>query len=118
LPRTHGAPITPKSRELPLKKFSHVQEIRLVVSIHNNKMERLKGKSVDREKPLRGSIVNGTLILTGYQLFHNYIRPHSSLDGKTPADMCGITIEGKNKWLTLIQNAAQKQDFVNPKIEH
>jgi plasmid maintenance system killer protein len=32
--------------------------------------------------------------------------------------MCGITVEGKNKWLTLIQNAAQKQDFLNPKIEH
>ena len=29
-----------------------------------------------------------------------------SLDSLTPADKCGIKIEGENKWLTLIQNAA------------
>lgn len=26
--------------------------------------------------------------------------------GKTPAEACEITIEGKNKWMTLIQNAS------------
>ena len=31
------------------------------------------------------------------------------LDGKTPAEKCGIKIEGNNKWLTLIQNASKKQ---------
>jgi hypothetical protein len=46
-----------------------------------------------------------TPILTGYQLFHNYMRPHSALDGKTPAEMCGIQIEGENKWKTIIENA-------------
>jgi len=39
------------------------------------------------------------------QIFHNYIRSHEGLKGKTPAEACGITVEGKNKWLTLIQNA-------------
>ena len=29
--------------------------------------------------------------------------------GKTPAEACGITIEGKNKWKTLIQNASKKK---------
>jgi hypothetical protein len=48
----------------------------------------------------------GTLILQGYQLYHNYIRPHEALDGKTQAEASGITIEGKNKWITLIQNAS------------
>jgi hypothetical protein len=28
-----------------------------------------------------------------------------ALDGKTPAEACGIKIEGDNKWLTIIQNA-------------
>jgi hypothetical protein len=36
---------------------------------------------------------------------HNFIRPHMALDGKTPSQVCGITAEGKNKWLTLIQHA-------------
>jgi hypothetical protein len=29
------------------------------------------------------------------------------LDGKTPADLAGIEVQGENKWLTLIQNASQ-----------
>ena len=39
----------------------------------------------------------------GMRIYHNFIRPHEGLDGKTPAEACGIKIEGKNKWLTLIQ---------------
>jgi hypothetical protein len=46
-----------------------------------------------------------TPILTGYQIFHNYIREHEALEGKTPAEACGIKGEGNNKWLTVIQNA-------------
>jgi hypothetical protein len=80
-------------------------------------MERLNGEIRDREKIMRGLKVNATSILTGYQLFHNYIRPHESLNRKTPAEAAGITIEGQNKWKTLIQNASQKVDFVNTKIE-
>jgi len=30
------------------------------------------------------------------------------LDGKTPAEACGITINGENKWKTLIQNASRR----------
>jgi hypothetical protein len=45
--------------------------------------------------------------VTELQIYHNYIREHSGLDGKTPAEACGITIEGKNKWKTLIQNATK-----------
>jgi len=47
--------------------------------------------------------------LAGYQIFHNYIRGHEGLDGKTPAEACGIKVEGKNKWLTLIQNASKTE---------
>jgi hypothetical protein len=46
-----------------------------------------------------------TPILAGYQIYHNYVRPHEGLNHKTPADVCDIKIEGKNKWMTLIQNA-------------
>jgi hypothetical protein len=44
--------------------------------------------------------------VTELQIYHNYIREHSGLDGKTPAEACGIKVEGKNKWKTLIQNAS------------
>jgi hypothetical protein len=45
--------------------------------------------------------------LTGYYLFHNYIGPHMGLNGKTPSEVCGITVQGQDKWKTLIQNAGK-----------
>lgn len=48
-------------------------------------------------------------IFDGSQIYHNYVRPHMGLDGKTPAEMCGIEIKGNNKWITLIQNAKQRR---------
>lgn len=43
----------------------------------------------------------------GYQMYHNYIRPHMALNGLTPSEKCGIKIQGENKWMTLIQNASK-----------
>jgi putative transposase len=85
----------------------HIRHIRLRGDKNNNKMERLNGEIRDREKTMRGLKKKRTVMLQGYQLYHNYIRPHESLDGKTPAEACGIKVEGKNKWLTLIQNASK-----------
>jgi hypothetical protein len=72
-------------------------------------MERLNGEIRDREKVMRGLKKPDTPVLKGYEIFHNYIRPHMSLDGKTPSEVAGIKVEGDNKWLTLIQNASKKQ---------
>ena len=68
-------------------------------------MERLNGEFRDREKVMRGIKIMNSVVIDGYQIYHNYIRPHMSLDGKTPADMCNIFIKGENRWKTLIQNA-------------
>jgi hypothetical protein len=48
-----------------------------------------------------------TQILKGYQLYHNFIRPHEALDGQTPDSICGIDIQGQNKWQTIIENASK-----------
>jgi len=72
-------------------------------------MEHMNGEIRDREKSLRGLKRKRTPILTGYQIFHNYIRPHEGLDGKTPAEACRIKVEGQNKWKTLIQNASKNR---------
>ncbi len=85
----------------------HVREIQLKGKVHNNKMERMNGEIRDREKTMRGLKRNRTPILQGYQIYHNFVRPHLALDGKTPAEACGIKVEGENKWLTLIQNASK-----------
>jgi transposase-like protein len=85
----------------------HVNAIKLTGSANNNKMERINGEIRDREKVMRGLKKKSTPILQGMQIYHNYIRPHEGLDGKTPAEVCGIKIEGDDKWKTLIQNASQ-----------
>ena len=74
--------------------------------MNNNKMERLNGEFRDREKTTRGVKKTDSVIFDGYQLYHNYIRPHMSLDNQTPAERCGITIQGNDKWKTLIQRAS------------
>jgi transposase-like protein len=86
----------------------HMRHIRLQGDMNNNKMERRNGEVRDREKTMKGLKTKNTPIVKGYQLFHNYIRPHEALDGKTPSEACGIKVEGKNKWLTLIQNASKR----------
>jgi len=65
--------------------------------MNNNKNERFNGEIRDREKVMRGLKRENSPILKGYQVFHNYIRQHEGLDGKTPAEACGIKVEGKNK---------------------
>ena len=69
----------------------------------------MNGEIRDMEKTMRGLKKVDTPILTGYQIYHNYMRPHESLDGETPAERCGIKIVGQNKWITLIQNASKEK---------
>jgi len=88
-----------------LNKTIHIKDIRFDGKIHNNKMERMNGEIRDREKVTRNLKKMDTPILKGEQIFHNYIRPHRALDGKTPAERAGIRVVGTNRWITLIQNA-------------
>ena len=74
---------------------------------NNNQVERLHGSIRDREKTMRGLKVDTTPIIEGHRLYYNFIKPHEALDDKTPSEEAGITIEGKNKWLTLMRNAIQ-----------
>lgn len=40
-------------------------------------------------------------------MHHNCVKPHMGPDVDTLTDRAGIKIEGPDKWLTLIQNAAR-----------
>jgi hypothetical protein len=88
-------------------RTEHIRHIRLAGDFNNNKMERLNGEIRDRERVMRTLENSDTPILSGMKIFHNYIRPHQALKGKTPAEVAGIKVEGENKWLTLIQNASK-----------
>lgn len=86
-------------------RSKHICTIRLNGDRNNNKIERLNGELRDREKVMRGLKKKETPIITGYQIYHNYIRGHLALKGKTHAEVAGIKVQGENKWITLIQNA-------------
>ena len=88
------------------KDSRHISHILFKGDKNNNKMERMNGETRDREKVMRGIKNKDTPILKGYQLYHNYIRPHEALKGKTPSEAAGIIVEGNDKWMTLIQNAS------------
>jgi putative transposase len=104
---TDGLPSYAKACQWVYDGTKHIRKITLKGKQHNNnKMERLNGEIRDREKTMRGLKRRRTTILQGMQIYHNFIREHEGLNGKTPAEACGIKIEGKNKWKTLIQNAS------------
>ena len=96
------------------KITEHIREIRLDGTVHNNKMERMNGEVRDREKVMRGMKNMDSPILKGMQVYHNFIKPHMGLNGRTPAEAAGIQVKGENKWLTIIQNAAKNP----PKVDN
>lgn len=74
----------------------------------NMKIERLNSSIREREKVVRAfkNPETAKKILDGWQIYYNYIRPHQTLNGLTPAEASGIQLglEG-NKWLGLIQKS-------------
>ena len=72
----------------------------------NNLYGRLNGEIKDGIARVRGFKSKTPALLRLLIVYHNLVRPHSSLDGKTPAETARITIDGPDKWLTLIQQVA------------
>ena len=87
----------------------HLFNVGLQHHPNNNHVERLHGSIREREKVMRGVKIDETPIIEGHRLYYNFIRPHEALNGKTPSEEAGITVEGENKWFTLMRNAIQYQ---------
>jgi transposase-like protein len=87
----------------------HLYNVGLQHHPNNNHVERLHGTIRQREKVMRGLKVEDTPVVEGHRLFYNFIKPHEALDGKTPSEEAGITVEGSNRWLTLMKTAINYQ---------
>jgi transposase-like protein len=74
---------------------------------NNNPIERYNGKTKDRIKNIRGgfgSFDGAKAFLDLRRVIHNFVNPHQELQGKTPAEMAGITLPLKrNKLMSLIK---------------
>ncbi len=40
------------------------------------------------------------------RVYYNFTKKHGALDGQTPAESALISVDGTNKWKTIIQNAS------------
>lgn len=69
-------------------------------------IERWHSTLKERTKTLRGlkSIESANRFLDGFCVFYNYLRPHESLDGKTPAEVAKVVYPSKS-WADIIRVA-------------
>jgi len=74
--------------------FSHAKKYGL--EHNNNSVERYNGDLKDRLKIMRrgfGSVEGAEEFLNIKHIIHNFINPHQSPKGKTPAEAAGIKLE-------------------------
>ena len=101
-------------------RLLHIRDIHLQNIFNtNNIYERLNGEFKDRiktgrrfkrklDKKTDHKLGHGCpALLRLLVIHHNFFKPHSALDGKTPAEAAGIIIHGDDKWVAMIANAAQ-----------
>jgi len=95
-------------------RTKHVKLKNIKEGTTNNIVERLHGTVRDRVKVMRGldNDISAQKVVDGHKLYYNFLRPHQSLNGKTPAEKAGIDLklEG-NKWEQIIKRAKR-----NPKV--
>jgi len=84
-----------------------VQRVGIRARETNNIVERLHGTLKDRTKPMRGlkAFESTKALLQGYAIHYNFVRPHQSLNGKTPAQ--AARTQGPSNWRSLIEEATK-----------
>lgn len=70
----------------------HLQSQGFTGRINTNLVERFHGTLKSRTKVMRGMKNRETakIILSGYLIYYNFLRPHQALKDKTPAEVAGI----------------------------
>lgn len=69
---------------------------------NNNRIERLNGTLRERVKVQRGWKTIRTQLAEGQKIQYNFVKPHMTLDGKTPSQAVGMDIKG---WKELLEKA-------------
>lgn len=89
------------------RRLVHVREIHIRNEFnHNNIQESFNGTIKPLISKRGGCKTSNPVIMQMAILAHNFFRSHMGLNGKTPAEMSGIFIEGNDKILTLLEAAA------------
>lgn len=102
---TDGLPsyVDATKREFP--EAIHLSKVGIQGRVNNNRIERYIGTFKDR-KVMRAIKTSDSPFIEGQRIYYNYIRPHQSLNGLTPAEKAGIKLQlDGNKWLELIKRS-------------
>jgi transposase-like protein len=93
-----------------------VQRVGIPTRETNNMVERLHGTLKDRTKPMRGfkSFESTKDILEGFTIHYNYVRPHQSLNGKTPAQ--AARMDSPSNWRSLIEEGTRDEAELLAKV--
>ena len=89
-------------------RTKHIRNVGFRDKTNNNKIERFHGTFRERDKVMRGLKREETarVIAEGFRTYYNFLRPHSALKGKTPAEEANIDLELKrSKWLSIIRKS-------------
>jgi len=75
-------------------------------------VERLHGTIRQRNKVMRGLDEESTAqtMMDGMRIYYNFIRPHTALEGKTPAEKAQILKSAQQRWLQLIRIASHHRN--------
>jgi len=95
------------------KHTQHLRKPRFIDKANNNMIERLHGTIKERTKTMRALDDSKSAhgMVDGLRLSYNFLRPHTALNGKTPAEAAGLPSLGDgNRWKTLIQNSVEAKE--------
>lgn len=86
-----------------------IQNVGINGRVHQNKVERLHGSLKDILRARRGMDQDSRteLMLDGWFVYYNFLRPHTALGNKTPAEAAGIKLDLPNRWESLIDLATK-----------
>jgi transposase-like protein len=90
-------------------RVEFVQRVGIRARETNNIVERLHCTLKDRTRCMRGlkSYESTKVLLEGWSVYYNCVRPHQSLGGKTPAQAARMNVP--NNWKGLIDEATKKE---------
>ena len=97
----------------------HVQSSPFAHGDSTSKIERFHSTLKERTKVMKAFRNIDTLIqfTDGFLVYYNYLKPHHSLKGKTPAEIAGIDYDAKN-WQSVCRLPVTEDETTNdiPKI--
>jgi putative transposase len=82
---------------------SHIVAKGLTAEVNTNVVERFQGTVKERTKVMRGlkTMETAKIISEGFIVHYNFLRPHMTLNGKTPAKAAGLNMPFKT-WIELV----------------